>query len=151
VVIVEAALPLDFETTVTDDKTDLDGPRPPVGPGETEAQLVDRQAEILDLIERETQAAGQSGRGDAGKAQKLRCGRDRQSNLVLPRHLRCPTSHISVRQLLIARTHDGQNSLLAGGGYLPGDASTGPIGRAAAGTLLAEKPAVPSVPRPGGP
>ena len=61
-------------------------PARPVGPVKPEAQLVDGQAQILDLVVAEAQPAGQAGRGDPGQTKELRQGRDDQSDFVARGH-----------------------------------------------------------------
>ena len=42
-----------------------------MGPGQAEAQLVDGQAQILDLVEGEPEAGSEAGGGHPGQAQEL--------------------------------------------------------------------------------
>src|SRR5262249_29811075 len=49
---------------------------------EREAQLVDGDLDVLDLVEAEAEPAGESGGGETGHAQQLRRGRHGQPDLV---------------------------------------------------------------------
>ncbi len=57
-----------------------------MGPVRPEAQLVDGQSQILDLVVVEAEPAGQAGRGDPGQPQELWRGRDHQPYFVARSH-----------------------------------------------------------------
>lgn len=81
-VFEEAALPLHHQRARFDRIDQLDGAVAPGRTGEAEAQLVDGQAKILDLVIAEAEAAGETGSCDARQTEELRAGRDNESDFV---------------------------------------------------------------------
>ncbi len=96
-VVDKMSLPLDHQVVVAEHVTQFDRPPAAGRAGQPEAELIDGEAQIFDLVIVEPQAPSQAGGRDPSQAKKLRQGRNHQQYFVARSHdLRtvaaCPAS-----------------------------------------------------------
>ncbi len=96
-VIDEVSLALDHQAVGAEHVPQFDRAAPSGWARQTEAQLIDGKAQVLDFVVVETEPTGESGGGDSGQAKELRKGGDDQSHFVawshdLPTVAACPDS-----------------------------------------------------------
>ena len=70
-VVDESTFPVDLESVVQHHVPELDGPTPAGGSSQTEAELVDRESQILDFVVGETEPAGEPRRRDPRQSQEF--------------------------------------------------------------------------------
>jgi hypothetical protein len=83
----EMALALDQEAVDAEDVADVDGAVATVAPRQPVTELVDGEAQVLDLVEAESQTAGQAGGGHPRQPQELGHRRDGESHLICRGHV----------------------------------------------------------------